>query len=161
MKYSRRLIENTIRHWQRVLNETNIATLMNRLEEAFGRRNVYTSDKNVKINQENVTTLYNILNDVCFDNKLKIPEFEYSSNPTDQAGKPLPPNAQGSYIISLDRSYDNSVHIGGRAKIVFRKFNSRPHLLFFASVLCHEMIHQHNMEHGPELGYLTWCLNTN
>lgn len=50
-----------------------------------------------------------------------------------------------------------NMRIGGRAKITFRKFDKRPHLLFFTSVLCHEMIHQHNMEHGPELAYLTWC----
>lgn len=83
MKYSKRIIENTIRYWQRVLNETNMASLMNRLEETFGRRNVYTSDRNVAINRENVTTIYNILNETCFDSVLSIPEFEYSANPID------------------------------------------------------------------------------
>ena len=35
--------------------------------------------------------------------------------------------------------------------IVLRRLPTRPHLLYMASVLCHEMIHQYMMENGTEL----------
>ena len=178
-RYSRKQIEQAIKHWQSVLKriDESKSPLLDACSRKFGEDVVFGSkDMLFNLNEDNIMALFAIIDKFVFESRLKTLDnlkvfvgnpsvlnkaiLQYSNNePIDLKNyfalyRPdqyiyRNPPVIGKYVVDIKK---NGIFI-----------NTETHrtstFSYAASCLCHEMIHVYDMHFGKLYAYLVWAIN--
>lgn len=176
MKYTKRQIQEAIRHWEKVLVQMNESKskLLDICSSKFGEDVIFSKEKKFELTHNNIENLYKVFDDYFFDSKLSIIKDLklFSGNKNDLE------NIIGQYT-KAQIDFDNFIALyqplqcwqrnlqTNRIQLAIPKdaifINIQSHnfssFSYIAQALFHEMTHAYDMHEGGLYTYLVWAIS--